>query len=319
MSIPSQPITSPGDGARRSLRYARRMLARRLGALQVSTTSGDGKADGSTLVATSLANQFDSDRYRGWWAMPTDGLSAGAVRTIGTDALAAVTGELTVAPKFPTQILRGVQVELHKMLPPDDQDGYMGLRACLNLALGECWVIDRHAFTTISQSQVWDLSAFGDWMDPQAVVEVYSPPLTTDSNVVVPFGGFQGRQSLDQMLVDVSPGWSTGWTAGVELTRPADTYMKQSGAWVNTNGGFQVDADESLIQPQFLVELALKHAYRALSMQSSGAEKAQYTALADAQERKTELAKWTGLPHPAERLNHPAGMNGPSNWWEFVR
>ena len=87
------------------------------------------------------------------------------------------------------------------------------------------------------------------------------------------------------------------------------------------DGGFQNDDDESLLQPQFLTEVALKYAYRELANNTSGPEKAVYAQKADKQEAKANIAKLRGLPHPTERQGHGIGMPSlmPDPWWMWQK
>src|SRR5207253_7190145 len=100
---------------------------RRLQSLQVVTTTADGNTAGTTLQSTGLATQTDADRFFNWWAMPTDGVSAGQVRVISKAALNPQDGTIAVSPAYLSQIVRGTQVEFHKLLPPDEYSGFIGL------------------------------------------------------------------------------------------------------------------------------------------------------------------------------------------------
>ena len=167
--------TAVGDGSRRSLKYCRRMLARRLGSLQLIATTADGNDSGTAFIARALANQMDPNRYRGWWVMPSDGVSSGEVRTLAENAVNVSSGLVAVQPPFLSRIVQGTQIELHKLLPPDEQTGpLIGLRQCLNMALAECWVLDRLVVTGSGASTI-NISALGDWLDPVATNELYAP------------------------------------------------------------------------------------------------------------------------------------------------
>ena len=318
---PAWPVipdpSTTGEGARRSLKATRRMLARRLGGLQVATTSADGTIGGTSLISANLANQLDANRYRGWWVMPTDGVSAGAIRTIGETALNPSDGTLTIAPPFVSQIVAGTQVELTKLLPPEELGGMLGLRQAINLALAECWVLDRTAVPGVANQATYDLSAIGDWLDPEAVSEYYGPVLSTGL-AVMPWGGFSVRRQGSVVDLDVPPGISTGAAMSVEMTRPGDTLIKIDGVWTDQQQGMQNDTDEHLFQPAFLVEVALCHCWDALSQTTTGAAAARYLKLAENQRTKANLAKFRGLPHPRERSNHPATVFD-TNWWSYLK
>jgi hypothetical protein len=311
------PITTTGDGARRSLKNCRRVLARKLGSIQVATTTDDGDAGGNTLISRGLANQIDANRYKGWWIMPTDGVSAGQIRIAAENALNPASGQLTVAPPMLSQIVKGTQLELHKLLPPDDAYGtpgpVLGLRQALNMALGECWILDRLAVATTTAA-TYDLSTLGDWLDPSAVTELYGPSISAIP--AIPWGDFVVRGQAQAVDLDVI-GMVSGMSVSVELTRPGDTYMKVGGVWLDNQQGFQNDTDECLFQPAFLTEIALAYCYDALANGTTGPAANRYLKLAEDKRRGANIAKLRLLPHPPERPH--AGVSYGDSWMGWLK
>lgn len=313
------PPISTVAPARRSLRNMRRVLGRRLqGSLHVITTTSDGTTAGTTVVSTSgLANQLDPNRYRQWWVMPADGVSAGQVRHVGEQGLNPTTGELSVAPAYTSQIVRGTQVELSRLLPPMEMDGHLGLKECLNLALAECWALDRLTLTGLDNTVTYSLD-YGDWLDPVAINEFYGPQQA--GWVTEPWGGWTSRRDGSQILLDTTPGIAAGTTMQVQLTRPGDTMIKRGGAWQDNCQGFEYDDDECLFQPEFLVQVALAHAYEALAGVATGAIAARMAAKATDQRMIANKAKYSGLPHPAERADHTVpSYHGSDAWWSWIK
>jgi hypothetical protein len=306
--------TSSGAGARRSLKSCRRMLGRRLGSLQVITTTADGDAAGATIISNRLANQIDANRHRGWWAMATDGVSAGQVRMIGNSALNPTSGQLTVSPPMLSQIVQGTEVELHKLLPPDESTGtVIGLRECLNLALAECWVPDRSAITWGSAA-AFDLSSLGDWFDPMALAEVYGVGIS--GFPVQPYGPYNLYGDAAARNLELL-GVASGSAITVEYTRPADTLIKVAGAWTDGQQGFQNDDDECLLQPIFLTTIALAHAYQALANAATGKPQADYQRLADDSRRQANISKRGLLARLSERPHGAASVG--DDWMSWVR
>lgn len=299
-------ITTTGDGARRSYKNCRRMLARKLSSLQVITTTADGNDAGTTLISRALANQVDANRHRSWWAMPSDGVSRGEVRSIGENALNPSSGQLAIVPAYLSMIVQGTQVELHQKLPPDESVGPpIGLRQCLNMALAECWVLDRLAVTGTG-AVTMDLASLGDWIDPAAIYELYGPTLA--GVAAYPYGQFSARADAAVVALDVV-GLSAGASVDVALTRPGDTYIKVNGVWTDNQQGFANDDDECLFQPTFITQIALAHAYDALANTATGAPQARYQKLAEEQHRTANMLKLQ-LPRPAERASHAASGYG---------
>jgi len=308
------PITTTGDGTRRSLKNCRRVLGRKLGSLQVATTTADGASDGTTLISRGLANQIDANRYKGWWIMPTDGVSAGQVRIAAENALNPATGQLVVSPAMTSQIVSGTQFELHKLLPPDEGSGpVLGLRQALNMALAECWTLDRVPLATTGAVS-YDISSLGDWLDPDAIHELYGPSISGMPDI--PFGSFVTRADANVTDLDVI-GLATGYTVNLELTRPGDTFMKIGGVWTDNQQGFTVDSDECLFQPAFITEVALVHCYEALANATTGPASTRYLSLAQDKRRNANILKLRGLPHPPERAH--TGWSIGDDWVAFIR
>jgi hypothetical protein len=315
---PPWPVTpgeiTAGPGARRSLKSCRRMLGRRLGSLQVTTTTADGLDDGTSLVAAGLANGVDANRYYEWWVMPTDGVSAGLVRQAGKGALNPTTGQLNIQPGFLARIYQGTEVELHKLLPPDESVGtVIGLRECLNLALAECWVPDR---STISWTggYSYDLAQLGDWLDPAAVNEVYAQagvgfPLE-------PYGGFNVVGDAASRTLELV-GMATGTQPVIEFTRPADSLIKVGGIWTDGQQGLQNDDDECLLQPTFLVTVALAHAYDALANGTTGKAHDDFQRKADDSRRQANIVKRNLLARLSERPHE--GYSRGDDWMSWIR
>ena len=310
--------------ARRSFGNARQIVARRLHGFELITTSAAGAADGSSLVAASLANAADADRYRGWWALISDTTAPagllGQIRKIGNQALAVASGTLSFPTvKWPAQVPTNIQIELHRYLPPlDNQHGVTGLRECLNAALRELWVPDRLLLAGSSTTATYDLTTFGPWLEPAAIHELWYPP-SGNTSIRFQWSGFNAWRAGQNLNLDAL-GLPTGQNMEVEVTRQGDTLIRTGGVWTDNSSGFVNDADECLFQPEFLAEIALAHAYTALASTSSGTDHAEWSARADDQRRYAAYAKLRYLEHVDERMSHPAmGIGLGPNWPVLIR
>lgn len=304
-AITGTPATSAaGDGARRSLRFARRQLLRALHSLSVVTTTTNGATDGTTFVASRLRTSTNTDRYKHWWWWPVSGGAVGELaRVQAEDALSLTTGTLMVAPPFSTQIVSGVELEGSSLLPPIDDDGWTGVRSCLNNALREMWAPDRLSITGVTGQPSYSLSTYEEWLDPDAVLELRRQALDSTLNSF-PAGTFDIVRDADGLTLEVAPTLPGADASTIEVFRPLDTFIKVGGVWASSTTGYVNDSDEALVNPDLLVTVALAHAYAALA---SGPDGGRYDELARRWRLKANVAKSMHLDHRQKRVGAGLG------------
>jgi hypothetical protein len=295
--------------SRRSLQNIRRIMARALHSLSVATTTTAGNTLGTSVIATTLANAVSSNRYKHAWVMPVAGGSSGVLRRVrAEDALNLTTGELQVAPAFSAQIASGVEIEIHRLLPPRDDDGWSGLDSLINTALRELWTTDRLAVTGVQGQASYSLAAWEEWLDPQAVLEFRGQAAAAGLNAF-PAGSFDSIRDADALTLAISPTLATGDAATLEVFRPGDTWIKVGATWALSTTGLVNETDECLFQPDLVVQVALVHAYESLA---SGPDGNRYEELARRQRFKANLLK-TSLDH-RQRQTHSGLMTGGYGW-----
>jgi hypothetical protein len=284
---------------RRSLQNVRRILARALHSLTLVTTTLAGRSDGTSVIAPRLATAVDANRHFHTWVLPVNGLSGGEIsRVRDENALNLTSGELMVAPAFSEQIASGVDVEVHRLLPPDDDDGWTGLRTCVNDALRECWTPARLSITGVEGQPSYSLAAYEDWLDTDAVLELRRQALDSTLNAFAT-GSFDTVRSADSLTLQVSPTLPGADASTLEVFRPADTWIKVGGVWATSTTGLVNDSDEMLLNPDLVVTVALAHAYAALA---SGPEGSRYDSLAQKARLKANIAKEMQLDHRQRRV-----------------
>jgi hypothetical protein len=309
------PVTAPAS-ARRSLLALRRLVAQALHSLTVVTTTAPGNAAGTSIIGTRLANAITANRYKHAWVMPVTGTQATVMRRVRSeDALNLTTGELMVAPAFPGQVASGVDVELHRLLPPDDDDGWTGLRSLINQALGECWVTQRLPMTGVNGQASYSLAAYEEWLDPDAVLEVRRAALDGTLNSFAA-GQFVAVGDVDALSVQIAPTLPTGNAATVEVFRPTDTWIRVGGVWGPSTVGLVNDSDECLLTPDLVVAVTLANAYESLA---TGPEGARYDALATKARTAANVAKLMQLSHKQRQLGSELttgyGWHGDGKEW----
>lgn len=292
-------VVSGTAPARRSLQNFRRLLAQKVNSFSLVTTSSAGNAAGTSIIATRLANSTSENRYKHAWVMAVDGTRAGEVRRVrAEDALNLTTGELTIGPPFSGQILSGVNVEIHRLLPPEDDDGWTGLRTCINDALRELWTPQRVSITGVEGQPSYSLSTYEEWLDPDAVLELRRQAL--DSTVNPMAGGtFDPVRNADSLTLQVSPTLPNGDASTLEVFRPLDTYIKVGGVWAASTTGLVNDSDEAIVNPDLLRIVALVHVYEALA---NGPDGSRYETMATKQRLRANVAKQLHLDHRQRRV-----------------
>lgn len=289
-------VAAGGSVSRRSLRTYRHLLARALNSLTLVTTTAAGDLAGTSLVASALGNSVDSNRYRHTWWLLTDGANAGALRRVGNDALNVSTGELVVSRSFGGQVAAGVTAEGHRMLPPEDDDGWTGLRSILNRALAELWFPQRLVIVGVSGQPSYPFGSY-DWLDPEAIRELRGPALDSTLSPS-PWPGFHAYRSGEAVTLEVAPPFQTGPASTLELYRPGDTYLRVGGVWGDSTEGLVHDTDEALFQPEIVIQVALVHAYEALA---GNDDNSPWRTRAVAQRAKANATKLMMLNHDQRR------------------
>jgi hypothetical protein len=303
-------------GARRSLLNLRRLVAQALHSLTVATTTTPGNAAGTSVVSARLANAVTANRYKHAWVMPVGGTQATVIRRVrAEDALNLTTGELMVAPVFPGQIVAGIDVEIHRLLPPDDDDGWTGLRSLINQALGECWVPQRLPMVGVNGQPSYSLALYEEWLDPDAVLEFRREALDSTLNPF-PAGQFTTVGDADTLSLQIAPTLPAGNAATVEVFRPTDTWIRVGGVWGPSTVGLVNDTDECLLTPDMVVAVTLANAYESLA---TGPEGARYDSLATKARTAANVAKLLQLSHKQRQLGSELttgyGWHGDGKEW----
>jgi hypothetical protein len=297
-TITGSPATSGSGPTRRSLQNVRRILAKAINSLTLVTTTSAGATGGTSIIATRLRTAVDANRHHHVWVMPVSGAAVGQLSRVQIEsALNLNTGELTVSPPFSAQIASGVDVELHRLLPPVDDDGWTGLLTCINNALREMWTTDRLSITGVAGQPSYSLSAYEEWLDPEAILELRRQALDTTLNPF-PAGTFSPVRDADSLTVQIAPTLATGDASTLEVFRPLDTWIKVGGVWAASTVGMVNDSDEALINPDLLVAVALAHVYAALA---AGPDGSRYDDRARKQRMQANVLKEMHLDHSQRR------------------
>lgn len=250
--------------SRRSLLYLRRAVSAELGGFGLFTTS-QASANDSIIHSNDLVwAEKSSSSFDNTWQYAYGGNISGQQRPTLDSGYSPTAGTLQVARPWSDEPDAGVEIEIHAKLPAIQAGRVDGLREVINRALSKLWINTREALPT-SESEFFDLSD-KDWLTHRSqIIDVYRPSDPTNNayrpyrvGYAYRFVPLANETRLEGPMVS-----ETGWE--IEVQRPADTFIKASGAWGDSQVGLVDDTDEQFHQPQVVIPVALYEAYKALS------------------------------------------------------
>jgi hypothetical protein len=275
------PSSSTADGI--SLSTYRRRLAEEIGVHMVGTTTTPASGLEAERYVVSLDVRSDTAPpgfFDGLYLYVTTGAQAGVQRRLVGGGFEGPAGALVVDYPFDAALASGVTFEL-SALPAVTYLGLRGMNVLLNRALEELPLVDKLPIAAVTAQREYSLASY-DW-PIKAIRDVYEPRLVaTDPLVRAPRGW---RLVLDgeapTLVLDTS--YTTGDTFYIEVTRPASTRIRASGAWGDTSSGLSADTDEALYDAKTVVNMALGPAKRTLALSLPASDPARGPMLAEAE------------------------------------
>jgi len=255
------PSSSTASGTTRAT--IRERLAETLGYFAsgtVTTLAASLEAERYILSSSMRSDGTPPEHFDGLFAYIRDGAQAGAQRRLVNGGWDGPVGSLMVDYPYDAALTAGTGFEL-SVLPAEAYQGLSGLNDLINLGLEQLPVIDKVSVTVTATSSVtdtqYDLSGYA-WPIKSVRAVYYSRTSTTsDSRLMAPHTWVFDQDAESPMLSFVGgPPASVGDAFEVEVLRPANTRIRQSGAWGDATTGMTADDDECLYDALTVVNMA---------------------------------------------------------------
>lgn len=244
-----------------------------------------------------------SSRYANAWVYGTtdgtqDGL-AGLQRQFRPMPLVASTGTLYVTRAFATEPLSGSAWEIYWRIPAirEDTIGRDGYRELINQALKLMVVPDRINVTGVTSQTKYtlDLSTHPWLRESGRIVNVWRPtPNSTDLERIDP-QSWRLIPDGETLILQLPATYATGDTFKLEVKRPANSRLKQSGTWQDQSSlsaGLSADTDEAIPSINDVVAVARELCFWEMVKNTPESEARFWTSRAETAAREASLLKF---------------------------
>lgn len=270
----------------------RRAILEGLGRGGVASTTSAGSGGGSTLVCTDFKSTIlPTDHFdRVWFHVPT--ATAPRQRRGATNALTVASGTITFDDVMGSQIGTSTTFEWCPLLPIVN-GAAMGagpsIEHCFYEALRHLVFQDEVTIAVVADQDEYPLTTWAPWLDrSERLVKVLEPNPVSASRkpidatwrgVTLVLDGETPRLRLDAPLRS-----ATG-NLTLRALRPADTWFKTSGTWVETAPGSVLAAETDEVKPDLrhMREAGLVFALQTLAATREGPRRAEYQAMYERQ------------------------------------
>lgn len=295
------PLIVPSATAASGIRLSRyrRGLAPELGEHGVLTVSGTPSvsdtpdADRQVLCSGLVADGKLGTRYDGFWLYVCDGDEAGTVRQVLEGQYEGGFGSLLLDAQFTDPLASGTTIELCKTLPAVNHGTIPGLLDVINLALEELPVLDQ---ITVVSDGTQRISLVNYPWPIKRLAEVYEPTTDADERLCPTSKTWKLVNDADTPYVQLSCAFTVNDVITLDIHRPANTWIRSSGVWGDSQTGLSSDADEALYDVATVVRQAMPHALRRMArlFPQTAPERKDLLGQAEDHEAKSVLTRFFG-------------------------
>lgn len=256
-----------------TLAQYRQALAPELGPYSGSLTTTSLAADTLTLVCTTLIDaDVPGSEWSQGWVYVTSGAQAAVQRRLARTPVDGDTGTLNVTRDYAAAIASGVTFEVATRLPFARDGRHDGMHECINRALSVIWVRDRLSISGVSDQYEYALTSYPWLTHARRIIRLLNPIAVAGTIPTMYSGDWRVREDGESFVLEL-PGapFRTGETFFVDVIRPANSRLRQSGTWTdqtNPNAGLAAEADEAVPPVRLVVRGALYYAYKELGKQA---------------------------------------------------
>lgn len=291
--------------------------AQELGAFgAVSTSSASGAANLLTATGT-IDVEAPTGKYGGHYLynLSGDAPLLGQQGRVLRNGYAGTTGVFTVSANFTANPQAGADWLLLGAMPMLDQDGLVGLRACINRALRKFWVLRRVTFAATSGLLTYDLGSMF-WAAKDRFKRLYDPDPGTSGHPVPASQAWEVVQDGETWSLNLGTGYATGETFSLLAEHPANAYLKLSGVWAaqaSPLAGLVIPLDACLGEWNHVFQCALYECCKQLAVQAGGNRKSYWEQRAAEQRGVVAAIKAYQLDDGGDALGE-GQSEAPSSW-----
>lgn len=262
---------------------------------RATSTSVSATKEREIISSALIDSSVGADRYKDAFVYGlgtgSSTVLAGQQRVIRQGGFDKATGTLSVTRDFASAPASGHDWALLERYPVIRQDKQPGLRDFINHALREIAVTDFITISTVADQVNYSLPTTTNWWiaDAGRIVDIWTVPADAKEKA-------RNEDNIERIHIDGETPilvlrrayGATPASFQLEVRRPANSRLKQSGTWTDQASpiaGLAADADEAMPSITDVVTVALCHAYRNILEQPSLAERRGYweTKLRDQQ------------------------------------
>ena len=255
----------------------------------------------STTLIDSTPNIYS--RYGSHWLYGvTDGnpdTLAGEQRQVTQNGLDAATGTLYVSRAYSGTPASGAGWELYARIPAikDVASGRDGYKEIINQALQMMAVHDWIDMTGVTGQTKYtlDLTTYPWLREDGRIIAVGRPtPNSTDLERIDP-QPWEVIMNGEVATLQIPAAYNTGETFKLEVMRPANSRLRQSGTWTDQaslSAGLSLDADEAIPPILDVVTVARELCYEELSRNAPEAEARLWLSKAERAGKIANALKW---------------------------
>lgn len=316
------PVGSSTTGI--TLAQYRRSLADEVGRLAIlMTTSTPSIATTPDALRQILASEMQADgqlpdSLDGCWVYVVDGAQAGAVRRILSGTYDSGDASILVDRPFAAALASGTEIEITDTLPAKRYGLTIGFREVINTALETLPVPDRVDIDIVANQLRYSLAGYA-W-PIKGLGGVYEPRASSDDPLIPTYQSVGLSFDADEPQLVLGSGFSTG-TADeftVELLRPATTWIRVGGSWIDSTTGLVNESDAALYDVKTVVVKAIPTAKERIARlyPLGSAERSELLGEAENDHTRGALARWYGRFGAGARVQRVGATGGRrGSWW----
>lgn len=258
------PSNTAGDGYTR--KALRRSILEKLGPFGVYLTDGQasGREARRQVVCSSLIDDAeDVERLKDRYLRVCTGDDADRQTRVLDTGYQGPVGYVGVSRPMTAPLASGIEFELSWPLPSGPYLDMLSGDRIVNMALEQCWIIDRLPFTSNGSYQY--LLTDYEWLtsDDQVIGPVDTIGVPTNGNPMTAATSWRIRSNGSVRYLETDLAYSSGDAFQLQVYRPANTLIRRNGVW-GAGDGLTSDDDAAAVPVYIVKAIGLTMAFEHL-------------------------------------------------------